>query len=521
MASLTGSSVATTYDQLLTLPSGGGNTTTLVALTDGDGVNTFCLQLATTSALIVDDAKLYFGTGSDASFEYDEDGNDVLLYDGANFRIEDDTQLQFGAAADWTVEYDEDGDDDLVFTGSDMAIESSTSAKPLVIIKNTTNDTTAPTLRFVMDKGAAGADDDDIGTISFYSDNSAQEQTAFASIVAEVSEADDTDEAGKLSFFVSESNGTTAQLTAGLILEGEHATDGEVDVTIGAGASSTTTIAGNLVVTGSGAGISHDGSTANGVLTYKDADEATVESNLTFDGTDLLIGGTGKLYLSDAGGEWIYGNGTNLYLSAGNATTVSCGAVFAVDIATGKITWDGAEFYPENDDEELLGHVSYHWNELYCENATINTSDEREKENIEDSSLGLSFLNQLRAVQYKRKDRTVPEVLYEEVDDIPEGKEIGDVKTEAREKTYLRTHYGLIAQEVEQVLENNNIDSIDFAPFIKSPVLDGDGINGEPTGEHRYGMRYAEYVGILIKAVQELSAKNDELSAKVTALENA
>ena len=25
-----------------------------------------------------------------------------------------------------------------------------------------------------------------------------------------------------------------------------------------------------------------DGSTANGVLTYKDADEATVESNLTF-----------------------------------------------------------------------------------------------------------------------------------------------------------------------------------------------------------------------------------------------
>jgi outer membrane murein-binding lipoprotein Lpp len=35
-----------------------------------------------------------------------------------------------------------------------------------------------------------------------------------------------------------------------------------------------------------------------------------------------------------------------------------------------------------------------------------------------------------------------------------------------------------------------------------------------------YGMRYGEYVGILIKAVQELSAKNEELSAKVEALEN-
>ena len=37
------------------------------------------------------------------------------------------------------------------------------------------------------------------------------------------------------------------------------------------------------------AGISWDGSTANGVATYKDADEATVESNLTFDGTDLGV----------------------------------------------------------------------------------------------------------------------------------------------------------------------------------------------------------------------------------------
>jgi len=39
------------------------------------------------------------------------------------------------------------------------------------------------------------------------------------------------------------------------------------------------------------AGISHDGSTANGVLTYKDADEATVESNLTFNGSTLSLTG--------------------------------------------------------------------------------------------------------------------------------------------------------------------------------------------------------------------------------------
>ena len=35
--------------------------------------------------------------------------------------------------------------------------------------------------------------------------------------------------------------------------------------------------------------ISFDGSTANGLLTYKDSDEATVESNLTYDGTTFTI----------------------------------------------------------------------------------------------------------------------------------------------------------------------------------------------------------------------------------------
>ena len=42
---------------------------------------------------------------------------------------------------------------------------------------------------------------------------------------------------------------------------------------------------------GGGGGISWDGSTANGVATFKDADEATVEANLTFDGTNLKVAG--------------------------------------------------------------------------------------------------------------------------------------------------------------------------------------------------------------------------------------
>jgi hypothetical protein len=47
MATLTNKTIASSYPQLLSLPDGGGNETTLVAITDGDGVNTFALQLAT------------------------------------------------------------------------------------------------------------------------------------------------------------------------------------------------------------------------------------------------------------------------------------------------------------------------------------------------------------------------------------------------------------------------------------------------------------------------------------------
>ncbi len=44
-----------------------------------------------------------------------------------------------------------------------------------------------------------------------------------------------------------------------------------------------------IVKASTSGGISFDGSTANGVLTFKDSDEATVESNLTFDGNNLSV----------------------------------------------------------------------------------------------------------------------------------------------------------------------------------------------------------------------------------------
>ena len=83
MASLASQSIADSYEQLLCLPDGGGNTTTLVALTDGDGGTTFGLKLATTSISINATNKLYLdgdeGTPHTYLHEVSADKLDIVV----------------------------------------------------------------------------------------------------------------------------------------------------------------------------------------------------------------------------------------------------------------------------------------------------------------------------------------------------------------------------------------------------------------------------------------------------------
>jgi hypothetical protein len=52
-----------------------------------------------------------------------------------------------------------------------ITVGSSNAADPLFVLKNTTNDADGARLRFVKDKGAAGAQGDDAGVIQFFADN--------------------------------------------------------------------------------------------------------------------------------------------------------------------------------------------------------------------------------------------------------------------------------------------------------------------------------------------------------------
>jgi len=126
--------------------------------------------------------------------------------------------------------------------------ENTDSNKPYLQFTNTNSGTTSSQLWFIKDKGAAGANGDDIATFLFRADNSAQEITSFAQILAEVGTALDTDEAGKLTLGVTASNGSTTGMKDAIVLTG-HGTNNIVDASIGYGTTSTTTIAGGLNVT--------------------------------------------------------------------------------------------------------------------------------------------------------------------------------------------------------------------------------------------------------------------------------
>jgi hypothetical protein len=138
----------------------------------------------------------------------------------------------------------------------------------------------------------------------------------------------------------------------------------------------------------------------------------------------------------------------------------------------------------ESDDAVDLGVSNLRFDDIYATNGTIQTSDQNEKNTITDSDLGLDFVNRLAPKSYIFNGKT-------------------------------RTHYGLIAQDVETVLSDISKETSEFAGFIK------DDISEEQDGsQYRYGLRYTEFVGILIKALQEADDKIDTLTARVTALES-
>lgn len=140
-------------------------------------------------------------------------------------------------------------------------------------------------------------------------------------------------------------------------------------------------------------------------------------------------------------------------------------------------------FFPNSDGSYSCGTSGFRWSVIYSTTSAINTSDAQKKKDIIYSLDDYdAFFDDLKPVKYK-----------------------------FIENTSNRTHTGLIAQDIEENLADKGISTQNFAGFIKTPHDDDSGYD--------YGLRYEEFIALLIDQVQKLKTENASIKERLTALE--
>jgi hypothetical protein len=134
----------------------------------------------------------------------------------------------------------------------------------------------------------------------------------------------------------------------------------------------------------------------------------------------------------------------------------------------------------------------------YVYGTVQNRSDIRDKAEIRDTVLGLDFINELRPVDYKwdMRDDYKSEMPSNE-EDIPAWLESVNLSNLTHDGTHTRSrfHHGLIAQEVQDVIEASGVD---FGGFQDHNVSGGQDV---------LSIGYDELIAPMIKAIQELTAR--------------
>ena len=323
----------------------------------------------------------------------------------------------------------------------------------------------------------------------------------------------------------------------------------------------------NLNLSAAGRSLKLNNLTASGVVTAAGFNGPLSVTNLSVPGT-LTVGGNSTLHdltvhRNNNTGVVFFGNASNCYLFQTGSSwqfntlpmavdptlAVACGGGTALPSAVLQVhtgananfivkqgsnytalasySDDGSSYQnmqicgsgklvPMADNLTDLGMLSpsiIRFKQIYAFNTTISSSDARNKTDVLDSPLGLDFINALRPVAYRWI------VGENRLDRVPDGEEpvaehwdIDGTHHPASTRTVykdvlvplpgVRTHFGLIAQEVAQAVQASGV--ADFAGYIQGNMDD-------PNSE--LGLRYSEFIGPIIKAVQQLTARVAALEA--------
>lgn len=178
--------------------------------------------------------------------------------------------------------------------------------------------------------------------------------------------------------------------------------------------------------------------------------------------------------------------------------------VFSVGSALQVVIATSGNMYPYTNNAISCGTSSNQWSAIWATTGVVNSSDATQKTDITDTDLGLDFITALRPVSYKWK---VGQNIVQVPDNLTEASD-GCKDHPVVARPGVRTHYGLIAQEVKAVLGDK-----DFGGYIDAGFADG--VEGEK------GLRYDQFISPLIKAIQELNAKVEAQALEIAALKGA
>lgn len=245
-------------------------------------------------------------------------------------------------------------------------------------------------------------------------------------------------------------------------------------------------------------------STAVGYAALKDQTTPGINTGLGYSAGSNITTATDCTLVGFAAGETnitgddntFVGDYAGYYVTAGQNTALGSGAntVSGAPAAYTNTTCLGYEVNPTAANQVRLGNASI--TSLECQVALVSPSDERVKKNVKASSLGLSFLNALRAVSFKKLNPFEwPEKL-KEARFLRNG---SDKPSDPKPKDDPNVYTGFIAQEVKNVLDDQKI-------------TEWDGWSEGDDGMQKLTM--TAFIPALIKGVQELSAKVEKLEAK-------
>ena len=138
-------------------------------------------------------------------------------------------------------------------------------------------------------------------------------------------------------------------------------------------------------------------------------------------------------------------------------------------------------------------------------------SDGRVKQNVKEDVPGLEFINKLHPITYtldvsRIENRLISDrkLAFDRLGENHSRPEPSADEQRSREERGKFVYTGFVAQEVEEIAAKLNYN---FS-----------GIDAPKNKEDFYGLRYAEFVVPLVKAVQELSSENEELRTEMNEL---